>query len=144
MLRSEASEPITGPDTTASNTCFQRPVITLQVPHSGNDWGQPGTLLILLRVPNVRKGVSPPSTSWLSLVAASGPTLYHGAWASHCCGFSHWGPWALGHMGFSSCGLRAPERRLSSCGTWALVAPPHVGSSQTRDLTQVSALAEAS
>jgi len=75
----------------------------------------------------------------LSLVAASGPTLYHGAWASHCCGFSHWGPWALGHMGFSSCGLKAPERRPS--GTWALAAPPHVGSSQTRDLTRVSALA---
>ena len=75
----------------------------------------------------------------LSLVAASGPTLYHGAWASHCCGFSHWGPWALGHMGFSSCGLKALERRPS--GTWALVAPLHVGSSQTRDLTRVSALA---
>ena len=29
--------------------------------------------------------------------------------------------WALGHAGFSSCGLWALERRLSSCGTRALL-----------------------
>ena len=54
----------------------------------------------------------------LSLVAASG--------ASHCGGFSCCQSWALGAQasvavacGLSSCGSRALERRLSSCGAWA-------------------------
>ena len=44
-------------------------------------------------------------------------------------------------VGFSSCGMRAPEHRLSSCGSRAQllhissVAPWHVGSSWTRDRT---------
>ena len=54
----------------------------------------------------------------LSLVAASGG--YSSLW---CVGFSLW--WLLllqsrgsRHVGFSSCGSRALERRLSSCGAW--------------------------
>ena len=47
-------------------------------------------------------------------------------WASHCGGFSccraralgTWASVAVAH-GFSSCGSRALERRLSSCGVWA-------------------------
>ena len=49
-----------------------------------------------------------------------------GARASHCGGFSCYGARALGvwasvvvARGLSSCGLRALESRLSSCGTWA-------------------------
>ena len=49
-----------------------------------------------------------------------------GARASHCSGFSSFGAWALGAWasvvaahGLSSCGLRALERRLSSCGARA-------------------------
>ena len=49
-----------------------------------------------------------------------------GAWASHCGGFSCCTAWALGVQvsvvvarGLSSCGSRALERRLSSCGSWA-------------------------
>ena len=45
----------------------------------------------------------------------------YSAWASHCSGFSCPRAQALGCMGFSSCGIRG------------LVAPQHVGSSQTRD-----------
>ena len=37
----------------------------------------------------------------------------------------------------SSCGTRALEHRLGSCGARALVAPRHVGSSQTRARTHV-------
>ena len=55
----------------------------------------------------------------LSLVAASG-----GHSSLRCAGFSLW--WLLllrstgsRRAGFSSCGSRALERRLSSCGTWA-------------------------
>ena len=62
----------------------------------------------------------------LSLVAARVATLCCGAWASHCGGFSRCGAWALGARasvvvarGLSSCGLRALECRLSSCGTRA-------------------------
>ena len=36
------------------------------------------------------------------------------AWASHCSGFSCWGPWALGLVGFSSCGAQ---------GMWSLPGP---------------------
>ena len=39
--------------------------------------------------------------------------------------------------GFSTCGSRALQCRLSSCGARALVAPRHVGSSRTRDRTRV-------
>ena len=62
----------------------------------------------------------------LSLVAASGATLRCGAQASHYGGFSCWGARVLGAQasvvvahGLSSCGSRALERRLSSCGAWA-------------------------
>ena len=44
-------------------------------------------------------------------------------WASHCSDFS--------------CGARALEHRLSSCGAWALVTPCHVESFQTRNWTHV-------
>ena len=47
------------------------------------------------------------------------------AWASHCGGFSCCRAWALGTQasvvvahGLRSCGLRALERKLSSCGVW--------------------------
>ena len=62
----------------------------------------------------------------LSLVVVSGATLYCGARASHCSGFSCCRAWALGAWasavvarGLSSCGSWALERRLSSCGAWA-------------------------
>ena len=62
----------------------------------------------------------------LSLVAASRATLCFSAWASHCGGFSCCGARALGMqasvvvaLGLSSCGSRALERRLSSCGAGA-------------------------
>ena len=56
----------------------------------------------------------------------AGATLHCGVQTSHCSGFSCCGAWALGarasvvvaHM-LHSCGSRALERRLSSCGTWA-------------------------
>ena len=63
--------------------------------------------------------------SFLQLRRA-GATLCCGAWASHCSGFSCCGAWALGARasvvvacGLSSCGSRALEHRLSSCGAWA-------------------------
>ena len=34
-------------------------------------------------------------------------------------GLSSCHTWALGRVGFSSCGLRDLERRLSGCGAWA-------------------------
>ena len=69
----------------------------------------------------------------------AGATLRCGVQASHCGGFSCRGAWALGTWasvvvahGFSSCGSRALECRLSSCGTWALLLcgmwdPPRPG-----------------
>ena len=39
--------------------------------------------------------------------------------ASHCGGFSCCRAQALGHTGFCSCGTRALECSLSSCGAWA-------------------------
>ena len=39
--------------------------------------------------------------------------------ASHCGGFSRCGAQALVCMGLRTCSSRAPERRLSSCGTRA-------------------------
>ena len=60
------------------------------------------------------------------LVAASAGYSCCGARASHCGGFSCCGARALGlwasvvvACGLSSCGSRALERRLSSCGAWA-------------------------
>ena len=62
----------------------------------------------------------------LSLVAASGATLRCGTRASHCSGSSCCRARALGTRasvvvvyGLSSCGSRALERRLSSCGARA-------------------------
>ena len=62
----------------------------------------------------------------LSLVAASSATLCCSAWASHCSGFCccrarALGAWAsvVAACGISSCGSRALERRLSSCGARA-------------------------
>ena len=62
----------------------------------------------------------------LSLVAASGGCSLLRVRASHCGGFSCCRAWALGAWasvivahGLSSCGLRALERRLSSCGARA-------------------------
>ena len=59
----------------------------------------------------------------------AGATLCWGAWASHCSGFSCCGAWTLsapasvvGAQGLISCGLGSLERRLSNCGTGALVA----------------------
>ena len=68
----------------------------------------------------------------LSLVAASG-----GYSSLQCVGFSLRCLlllWNIGsrHAGFSSCGMRAQELWLTG-----LVAPWHVGSSQTRDRTCV-------
>ena len=75
--------------------------------------------------------------AWRAAVHA----LHCNAWASHCSGFSCCGTqapgtWAsvvaaqglsscsvqvVGLQGFSNCGLKALEHRLSSCGTWAQV-----------------------
>ena len=62
----------------------------------------------------------------LSLVARAGATLHSGMRTSHYSGFSCCRARALGAQasvvvahGLSSCGLRALELRLSSCGTWA-------------------------
>ena len=56
----------------------------------------------------------------------AGATLCCSARISHCSGFSCCGARALGMWasvvavhGLSSCGSRALERRLSSCGAWA-------------------------
>ena len=57
-----------------------------------------------------------------------GATLCCGVQASHCSGFSCCGARALGArasvvvaLGLSSCGSRALEHRLGSCGTQALL-----------------------
>ena len=63
----------------------------------------------------------------LSLVVVSGATPRCSARASHCCGLSCCGAWALGAqasvvaaLGLSSCGTQALQRAgFSSCGTWA-------------------------
>lgn len=70
--------------------------------------------------------------TWLSLVEVSrGYSLF---W---CSGFSLLWFLLLQSMGSRVCGLQCCgtwvlELRLSSCGTWSLVAPRHVESSQTR------------
>ena len=74
----------------------------------------------------------------LSLVAAS--RGYSSMW---CTGFSLWWLLLLQSTGsrrvrFSSCGSRALQRRLGSCGSRAgLVSPRHVESSRTRARTGV-------
>ena len=57
------------------------------------------------------------SLRWLLLLQSTGSRW----WASvvAACGLSSCGSWDLEHVGFSSCGLRALERRLSSCGAQA-------------------------
>ena len=62
----------------------------------------------------------------LSLVAAGGATLRCSMQASHyggfsCCGARDLSTWAsvVVARGLSSCGSRALELRLSSCGRWA-------------------------
>ena len=62
----------------------------------------------------------------LSLVAASRGSLRCGVQASHCGGFSCCRAQAVRVQasvvvvrGVSSCGMQAPEHRLSSCGTRA-------------------------
>jgi len=69
------------------------------------------------------------------------------AWAAHCSGFSCRGARALGCSGFSSCSVKAqqlwfPGHRAQAQHSWVmgLVAPRHVGSSQTRDRTHVSSI----
>ena len=51
--------------------------------------------------------------------------------------FSRYSLWAPGCAGFSSCGSQAPEWELSSCASWALIAPQLVGSSHIRDWSGV-------
>ena len=70
-----------------------------------------------------------------------------GARASHWGSFSCYGARALGvrasvvvTRGLSSCGLRALERKLCSCGCTGLLAPWSVGRSQTRAWTRVSCI----
>ena len=45
-----------------------------------------------------------------------------------CCGTPD-----LGHVGFTGCGLKAVEHRLSSCGAGVHLLPWHVGSFLIRD-----------
>ena len=72
-----------------------------------------------------------------SLVVAS--RGYSSLW---CVGFSMWWLlllWSMGsrHMGFSSCSTWAQQLRHVGSRTCGLVAPRHVGSSQTRARTRV-------
>ena len=69
-----------------------------------------------------------------------GATLHCRGQPSHFGGFSCFKARAPGVQalvaaahGFSSCGSKALELRLSSCGSQVLVAPQHVESSQIRD-----------
>ena len=54
----------------------------------------------------------------------AGATLHRGAWASHC-------------RGLSCCGAQAPDAQAQQPWLTGLVAPRHVGSSQTRTRTRV-------
>ena len=54
----------------------------------------------------------------------AGATLHRGAWASH-------------YRGLSCCGAQAPNTQAQSFLLMGLVAPRHVGSSQTRARTRV-------
>ena len=65
------------------------------------------------------------SVRGLSLLAAQvGATLHHGARASH-------------YRGLSCCGAQAPDAQAQQLWLTGLVAPRHVGSSQTRARTRV-------
>ena len=64
------------------------------------------------------------SVRGLSLVAASGATLHRGARASH-------------YHSLSCCGAQAPDAQAQQLWLTGLVAPRHVGSSQTRARTRV-------
>ena len=46
---------------------------------------------------------------------------------------SYCGAWTLGCAGFSSCGLWAPEHKLSSGSAWTELLQGNVGSSQSRE-----------
>ena len=73
----------------------------------------------------------------------AGATLRCGARASHCCGLSLLQCTGSRHMGFSSCDSQAQQLWLAGSRAQAqqlctgLVAPRHVGSSQTRAQTRV-------
>ena len=74
-------------------------------------------------LPCCARAFSSCSEQGLLFVAVRGLLI---AWASHCGGFSCCGARALGVQasvvaacGLSSCGSRALEHRLSSCGTQA-------------------------
>ena len=54
----------------------------------------------------------------------AGATLHRGAWASH-------------YRGLSCCGAQAPDAQAQQLWLTGLVAPRHVGSSQTRAQTRV-------
>ena len=62
------------------------------------------------------------------------------AQASHCCGFSCCGAWALERVGFSSCSWWAIEHRLGSCSAQAYL-PCSMWNFPSRDWTHVPALA---
>ena len=64
------------------------------------------------------------SVQGLSPVAATGSTLHHGVRASH-------------HRGLSYCRAQAPDAQAQQLWPTGLVAPRHVGSSQTRARTHV-------
>ena len=71
----------------------------------------------------------------LSLVAASG-----GHFSSRCAGLSLSRPlllWASHSRGLSCCGAQAPDAQAQQLWLTGLVAPRHVGSSQTRARTRV-------
>ena len=68
-----------------------------------------------------------------------------GTWASYCSGFCGWRPPALGHAGFSRCGmwarqLQLPGSRAQAKWLWhiSLVVPRHVGLFQIGERTWVS------
>ena len=46
-----------------------------------------------------------------------GAALQLSVWASNCSAFSCCGAWAVGPLGFGSCGSQALEHRLSNFGT---------------------------
>ena len=69
-------------------------------------------------------------------VCLSALGLHCCAWAFYSCG--EWGPlFAAVHGLLTAVASLVAERRLSSCGAHGLVAPWHVGSSQTRARTHV-------
>ena len=81
--------------------------------------------------------LGPSGCAELSLVAFSRDDCSCGSRVSLYGGFSCCGAWAVGRLGFGSCGSRDLGCRLNS---WGLVALQHVGSSWTRDQTCVSCI----